>query len=296
MASFTADGLHLRSNDSGKAGAFAGFDAKRAGWDTLNFAAVRLNQGKTFEIAIDAFEYVAVVLSGRCNIKTNRGDFEEVGRRDSVFTGMPYAVYLPPQTEFEIEALTDDFEFACCWAPTEKQHPATLITPRDIQVQLLGAGNASRQMCRVLGPDFAAERLLVYELYTPGGNWSSYPPRKHDRHRTDEKGTVLEAQMNRFSLYKFDRPTGYAYQRVYSADGKSDVLALARQHDVVLMPSGYYTLVSAPGATTYTLNFLAGSSRTFAASTDPDYGWVADTLTGPDPRLPIVDLGMEIGR
>ena len=295
MASFTADGLHLRANDAGKAGAFAGFDARRAGWDTLNFAAVRLNKGKTFEIAIDAFEYIAVVLSGRCNIKTNRGDFSGIGRRDSVFTGMPYAVYLPPQTEFEIEALTDNFEFACCWAPTEKEHSASLVTPQDIELQLLGGGNFSRQMCRIIGPEFAADRLLVYELYTPGGNWSSYPPRKHDAHRTDDKGTVLEAQLNRFSFYKFDRPTGYAYQRVYSADGNSDVLAQVRQHDVVLMPSGYYTLVSAPATTTYTLNFLAGSSRTFAARVDPDYGWVAQTTVGVDPRLPVVDLGMELG-
>ena len=80
----------------GRAGAFAALDAKRAGWDTMNFAAIRLGQDKTFEIAIDAFEYVAVVLSGRCNIRTNKGDFEGVGRRDSVFSGLPYAVYLPP--------------------------------------------------------------------------------------------------------------------------------------------------------------------------------------------------------
>lgn len=295
MASFTPDGLHLRADDAGKAGAFAAVDARRAGWDTMNFAAVRLGKDKTFEIAIDAFEYVAVILSGVCNIKTNRGDFDAVGRRDSVFSGMPYAVYLPPHTEFEIQALTDNFEFACCWALTEKDQAARLIEPRDIEMEILGAGNASRQMCRVIGSDFPADRLLAYELYTPGGNWSSYPPHKHDTHRTDEKGKVLEAQLNRFSFYKFDRPTGYAYQRVYSADGNSDVLVRARQHDIVLMPSGYYSLVSAPGATTYTLNFLAGSTRTFAFHTDPDCAWVSAALSGVDPRLPIVDLGMEIG-
>ena len=295
MARFTPDGLHFRASDSGKAGAFTAFDAKRAGWDTLNFAAVRLSKDKTFEIAIDAFEYVAVVLSGRCNIKTNRGDFNVVGRRDSVFGGMPYAVYLPPQTEFEIEALTDNFEFACCWAPTEKDHAARLIEPRDIGVQILGAGNTSRQICHVIASDFPADRLLAYELYTPGGNWSNYPPQKHDTHRTDEKGKVLEAQLHRFSFFKFDRPTGYAYQRLYSADGSSDVLMRAQQHDVVLMPSGYHTLASAPGTTTYSLNFLAGSSRTFATNADPNYSWLSATLSGIDPRLPVVDLGMEIG-
>ncbi len=295
MARFTADTLHIQADDRGRAGAFAALDAKRAGWDTLNFAALRLGKSRTFEIAIDAFEYVAVVLSGRCNIRTNRGDFDNVGRRTSVFSGMPYALYLPPHTEFEIEAITDDFEFASCWAPTEKQHPAKLIKPNDVELLLLGGGNCSRQMNRLLGGDFPAERLLVYELYTPGGNWSSYPPQKHDTHKTDDKGKVLEAQLNRFSFYKFDRPTGYAYQRVYSADKGSDVTMMARQHDIILMPAGYYTMVSAPGTTTYTLNFLAGSTREFAASDDADYAWARQLLPGMDPRLPLVDPGLEVG-
>ena len=169
MASFTAETLHIPAEDTGRAGAFAALDAKRAGWETLNFAAVRLGKSRTFEIAIDAFEYVAVVLSGRCNIRTNRGDFENVGRRDNVFCGMPHALYLPPQTEFEIEAITDDFEFASCWAPTEKEHPPKLIKPNEAELLLLGGGNCSRQMNRLIGGDFTADRLLVYELYTPGG-------------------------------------------------------------------------------------------------------------------------------
>ena len=294
MASYTAESLHIRAEDRGRAGAFAALDAKRAGWDSMNFAAVRLGAGKTFEVAIDAFEYVAVILSGRCNIHTNRGDFEGVGRRDSVFSGLPYAVYLPPHTEFAIESLSENFEFASCWAPSERESQARLISPGDIEVRLLGGGNCSRQMCRIIGGAFPADRLLVYELYTPGGNWSSYPPHKHDRHTTDERGKVLEAQLNRLSFFKFDRPTGYAYQRVYDRGQGWDALMMARQHDIVLMPQGYYTLVSAPGGAAYTLNFLAGSTRDFAYSDDPDYSWARDVVTGMDPRLPLVDLGMEI--
>ena len=296
MAIYNAASLHFPADDQGKAGAFAALDAKRAGWDTMNFAAVRLGEGKTFEVAIDNFEYVAVVLSGRCNIRTNKGDYEGLGRRGSVFAGLPYAVYLPPNTEFAIESLSDDFEFASCWAPSEQERQPKLIAPRDIELRLLGGGNCSRQMCRIISGAFPADRLLVYELYTPGGNWSSYPPHKHDTHRTDERGNVLEAQLNRFSFYKFDRPTGYAYQRVYAADGSWDVQMMARQHDIILMPAGYYTMVSAPGTATYTLNFLAGSTRDFAYSEDPDYSWAGDLLPGLDPRLPLVDLGMEIGR
>ncbi len=295
MTRFSAESLHFPANDKGRQGAFAALDAKRAGWETMNFAALRLGKGKTFEIAIDAFEYVAVVLSGRCNIRSSKGDFDGVGRRDSVFSGLPYAVYLPPGTEFEIESLSDNFELASCWTPSEKEHAPKLIRPQDVELRMLGGGNCSRQMCQIMGGDFPADRLLVYELYTPGGNWSSYPPQKHDTHRADEKGVVLEAQLHRFSFYKFDRPTGYAWQRVYPADKSADVTLMARQHDIILMPGGYYTLVSAPGTTTYTLNFLAGSARTFAASDDPDYAWLRDTFTGLDPRLPVVDLGLEVG-
>ncbi len=295
MRAYSGDSLHIRASDQGKAGAFATLDAKRDGWDTMNFAAVRLGRGRTFEIAIDAFEFVVVTLRGRCNVRTNRGDFEGLGRRDSVFTGLPYALYLPPGAEFEIEALTEDFEFAACWAPTEREYAPRLVQPGDVELQLLGGGNCSRQICRVIGGGFPADRLLAYELYTPGGNWSSYPPRKHDRHQTDDSGRVLEAQLKRFSFFKFDRPTGFAIQRVYAADGRFDATMLARQHDIVLMPEGYYSLASGPGATTYSLNFLAGSTRDFAASEDPNYAWARDMRPSLDPRLPLVDMGMEVG-
>ena len=295
MATYTADSLRIPASDSGRDGAFAALDARRAGWDTLNFAAVRLGRGKTFEIAIDAFEYVAVVLGGRCTIRTSKGDFENIGRRENVFSGLPYAVYLPPGSEFEIESLSENFEFASCWTPTEVEHPARLITPQDVEMRLLGGGNCSRQMNRLIGSRFPASRLLAYELYTPGGNWSSIPPHKHDRHRAEERGKVLEAQLNRFSFYKFDRPTGYAYQRVYAADKGWDVTMRARQHDLVLMPQGFYTLVSAPGTVTYTLNFLAGSTRDFAYSDDPDYAWLGAAPGALDARLPLVDMGMEVG-
>jgi len=295
MAEFSRGGLHICSVDRGRAGAFAAVDAKRAGWDSLNFAALRLHAGKTFQVAIDSFEYVAVVLGGRCALRSNRGDFPSIGRRDDVFRGLPYALYLPPGTEFEIEALSETLEIASCWAPTEREGEARLIQPSDVRRRMLGGGNCSRQMNEIIDGDFPAQRLLVYELYTPGGNWASMPPQKHDRHRTDERGTVLEAQLQRLSFFKFDRPRGYAYQRVYDADSNFDVLVPARQHDIVLMPSGYYSLVNAPGAACYTLNFLAGSTRVYAASADPDYSWLQPELAALDPRLPLVDMGMEIG-
>ena len=168
----------------------------------MNFAAVRLSAGRTFEIAIDAFEYVAVILSGRCNIRTNKGDFNQVGRRESVFAGMPYALYLPriPNSRLKPSATTSSLPRV---GRQQKRQSGALDHPAR-----RGSAIARWQKCvtsnvRVIGSGFPADRILVYELYTPGGNWSSYPPHKHDTHKTDDKGNVLEAQLNRFSFFKF---------------------------------------------------------------------------------------------
>ncbi len=145
----------------------------------------------------------------------------------------------------------------------------------------------------MLPPGFDCERLVVVEVYTPSGNWSSYPPHKHDEHRVDEEGELLEADLEEIYFYKLDRPEGYAYQRVYTSDGDLDELVQARDGDVVLVPEGYHPVVSAHGYTTYYLNFLAGSAQSLANSDDPDYEWIKDTWREKDPRLPIVDMSME---
>ncbi len=290
---YTAENMLIRSQDKGQAGTFASVNAQQAGWDYLNMAAVRLNKGKTFEIQIDDYEWVCVILGGTCNIKTSKGDFMDVGRRPNVFSGMPYAVYLPRNTEFEIEALSDGFEFASCWVPTDKDYPAQLITPEDCQIEIRGGGNATRQINGIVPPGFNCHRIVAVEVYTPSGNWSSYPPHKHDVHKTDDKGNLLEADLEEIYFYKIDNPMGYAYQRVYNDDRSIDAVMMAQNHDTVLVPEGYHPVVSAHGYTTYYLNFLAGSAQSLANSDDPDYTWVKDTWTFKDPRLPIVHHGME---
>jgi 5-deoxy-glucuronate isomerase len=206
---------------------------------------------------------------------------------------MPYAVYLPRNTDFEITALTDGFEVASCWVPTDQNFPAQLVTPADIQIELRGGGNATRQISDILPPGFNCHRLVVVEVYTPSGNWSSYPPHKHDVHREDDDGNILEADLEEIYFYKFDRPGGYAFQRVYNDDRSIDAVMMAQEHDAVLVPEGYHPVVSAHGYTTYYLNFLAGSAQSLANTDDPAYTWVKNTWTFQDPRLPIVDHGME---
>lgn len=285
--------LLVPSQDQGETGLFAGITAVEAGWTHLNMAARRLNAGMTHSGQTGDFEIAHVVLGGRCHVRFTGGEYLNIGRRANVFSGMPWAVYLPPGVDYEIEALTDGFEVASCWVMAGAEFPAKLVTPGDSAIELRGGENASRQINSILPPGFPCQRIVAVEVYTPGGNWSSYPPHKHDIHRVGADGTLLEADLEEFYFYKIDRPEGYAYQRVYTDDRHLDELVLARSHDIVLVPEGYHPVVSAPGYTTYYLNFLAGSAQSLANSDDPAYAWVKAHWKTLDPRLPLVSHAME---
>jgi 5-deoxy-glucuronate isomerase len=290
---YTAETMLIKSQDTGGTGVFAEVRAEQAGWDLLNVQVRRMNKGMRWFHQAGEYEYAHVILGGVCHVRTSQGDFPQVGRRPDVFSGMPYAVYLSRHSDFEIEALTDDLEVATCRVPTDEDHPAQLVTPADSEIELRGGANASRQINSIIPPGFDCHRIVCVEVYTPGGNWSSYPPHKHDVHREDEQGHILEADLEEIYFYKIDRPQGYAYQRVYNDDRSLDAVMVARPHDIVLVPEGYHPVVSAHGYTTYYLNFLAGSAQSLASSDDPDHAWVKNDWTTLDPRLPVVDHGME---
>lgn len=282
---------HFPAQTDPDARVFARVSAEQAGWRYLNMVALQLDAGKTFGITVGDYEYLTVILGGVCDIRTNRGNFQEVGRRFDVFTGMPYAVYMPRQTEFEIEALTDDFAMASCWASTDQDHALKLITPKASRLQLHGGGSASYQVNTIIEPGFDCHRLTAREIYTPGGNWAHYPPHKHDQHRTDPDGTLLEAALEEIFFYKLDKPHGFAIHRLYGED--YDVSVTAKHNDLVVVPKGYHTMASAHSFTTYTLNVTAGSAQSLAHQIDPHYAWMSETWTHKDPRLPIVTHGME---
>lgn len=285
---YTSETMLVKSKDTGGTGEFARVRAEDAGWDYLNMSAMRLNKGQTYGDNTRDYENAIVILGGVCRIKTSDGDFDRVGNRPNVFSGMPYALYLSRNKDFEIEALTDGFEFASCWVPTDRDYPTQLVTPDMSNIEIRGGGNATRQINGILPPGFNCHRIVCVEVYTPSGNWSSYPPHKHDVHREDANGNLLEADLEEIYFYKIDKPEGYAYQRVYNDDRSIDGLMMAQNHDAVLVPEGYHPVVSAHGYTTYYLNFLAGSAQSLANSDDPTYAWVKDTWESQDPRLPIV--------
>jgi 5-deoxy-glucuronate isomerase len=266
--------------------------AEQAGWELLNFELRQIAQGESWGRPTEEGELGLVILGGACAVKSNRGEWSRIGGRPHVFGGMGSALYLPRHSEFELTALTPDFEVAACWVPSDQDHPAKLVTPQDSAIEIRGGHNATRQINSIFPPGFDCHRLVCVEVYTPGGNWSSYPPHKHDTHREDNKGNLLEADLEEIYFYKFQRPSGFAMQRVYNDDRTLDAAMVAYTNDIVLVPYGYHPVSAAYGCDCYYLNFLAGSAQSLANQDDPDLAWIQETWTGLDPRVPLVHRGM----
>lgn len=253
-----------------------------SGFEYLEFAVRKLAPGSTYEEHTGARELCIVILGGTCSVHTSDQSWKHVGKRANVFKGLPYAVYLPIGTTFSVTAETS-CELAFCYCRATSPFPARLVTPDDIEVEIRGAGNATRQINHILKPAFPADRLLIVEVYTPSGNWSSYPPHKHDVHNPPG-----EVDLEEIYYYRIDKPEGYAIQKVYSTDRRLDHTLTIRDGELVLIPEGYHPVVAAHGYNVYYLNALAGSARSMAASDDPDYAWVRETWRDKDPRLPLV--------
>ena len=264
-------------------------DPATAGWEHLHFEARQLAAGGRWSWHTGGNELGLIVLGGRCMVQSNHGNWEAVGERANVFAGLPHALYLPRHTEFVLTALAP-LEIGYGWCAATEDYPARLITPAEVGVEIRGGDNVTRQINSVIPPGFPCERLVMVEVYTPGGNWSSFPPHKHDVHRTGPDGELLEADLEEIYFYKFDRPSGFAYQRIYTDDRSTDELLLCQDCDVALVPHGYHPVVAAPGSTAYYLNFLAGSAQSLAASDDPAYAWVKQSYTATDPRIPIYSV------
>ena len=269
---------------SGAPGEVLSVSQERAGWQTISLRVIRLEKHQKQIVSQPLEELALVMLGGRAAIRADGERWESVGARSNVFAGMPHALYLPLGTQqVEIETLTDTCEIAVCGARATRKFPASLIYPSSVEVEIRGGGNATRQINHILKPDFPADRLLVVEVYTPSGNWSSYPPHKHDVHNPPG-----EVDLDEIYFYKISQPEGFAIQRVYTRDGRRNETLTVRDNELVLIPEGYHPVVAAHGYDCYYLNVLAGSARSMAATDDPDYAWVRGTWNAKDPRLPLV--------
>ena len=246
----------------------------------MSFFVRRLLPGGSFQTRTRQEEAAFVLLGGTAVVDWGEGK-REIGRRKNVFDGLPYTVYLPADAAVAFVAETP-CEIAECRVPSQARLQPRVVTPKDVVSSLRGGGNSSRQIVDVISPSFPADKLVVIEVYTPGGNWSSYPPHKHD---TDTPPT--ESDLDEIYYYRISQPTGFALQHLYQGKHTQECTVKAQDGDVVLVHSGYHTVVAGPGYDVYYLNFLAGSSRILAVTDDQHHAWIRSTWDSPDPRLPL---------
>jgi 5-deoxy-glucuronate isomerase len=252
-----------------------------AGWSYLSFRVLRVAGRASLDTHEE--EIVVVPIAGDAVVNAD-GVASEVGGRAHAFAGVPHSLYLPRDTHAELEGHA---ELALCGALAERRREVRPIAADEVQIDVRGAGNATRQISHIVKPDFPAERILVVEVYTPAGNWSSYPPHKHDEERGDVEAILEE------TYYFRTRPSqtgAFAVQRLYSPRHGVDLTETVRDGDLLLVPYGYHTTAAAHGYDLYYLNALAGDRRTMQAADDPDLAWTRAAWEGlqPDPRVPLV--------
>ena len=217
---YTADNILVTPSSSpDDPGLILSVTPDSAGWDYISFQARRLDTGQSWSFQTGDAELAIVNLTGTYTVDSSRGSWPHIGGRSSVFDAAAHALYLPRHTDFTIAA-EQGGEFAVTWVPTDQDHEPWLIRPQDVEVSVRGGDNVSRQINDLLPPGSPVHRLVLVEVYTPSGNWSSYPGHKHDVHIEDASGNLIEADLEEVYFYKTDRPEGYAYQRVYT-DGRS---------------------------------------------------------------------------
>jgi 5-deoxy-glucuronate isomerase len=274
--------VHSKHLADGQAGELLNFSREGVQWEWMSMSVRRLKPGDKYETKLQGEEVAFVILGGRCNADWGKGA-QIIGGRRNVFDGFPYCLYLPSGHSVKFTAETV-CEIAECRVPSTAKLEPRLVTPKDVFSGLRGGGNASRQIVDIVRPDFPADKLVVIEVYTPGGNWSSFPPHKHDVHNPP-----AEVDLDEIYYYRIDRPQeGFALQRLYSADKSQDFTVRAEDGDAVLVRSGFHPVVAGPGYNVYYLNFLAGTSRTLSVTEDPNHVWLKSTWKETDPRLPLV--------
>jgi 5-deoxy-glucuronate isomerase len=268
----------------------------QAGWNLLNFNARHLRNGETITGDTLDNEYIFVLLAGDFSAYTSKGNWKTTHGRKDVFSGLPYALYLPPHTTYTLKSESEALDIACGWCKCDTPHNEQFITPQDVKnkgIEYRGGDNANRQINSILPPGSDSQRLVCVEVYTPSGNWSSYPPHKHDTRKIDSQtGRLLEASLEEIYFYKIDKPQGFAIQKIYTDDNSINEFVEAKNNDLVIIPRGYHPVIAGHGYNIYYLNILAGSDQSLASSDDPSHKWIYGTWKGQDPRIPMVTLEM----
>jgi 5-deoxy-glucuronate isomerase len=257
-----------------------------AGWAYTGLIVVHLAPGEARNVEIDGVELAVVPLRGSARVEAD-GTVIDLAGRDSVFTALTDLAYVPLGAALQLSSV-DGAELALATARATRRFEPAYVPAGGVPVEVRGAGRATRQVNDLLAPgSFAgADKLCVVEVLTPDGNWSSYPPHKHDTASEDEVAN------EEIYFFKINGESGFGIHRTYTTDGELDETVTVRDGDVFLVPRGYHgPSIAAPGHHMYYLNVLAGphDERSMAFCDDPAHHWIRDSWDGqpPDPRCPL---------
>ncbi len=259
---------NLRIKPSGTHGRIHHVTPEGAGWTYVGFDVHLLRSGETLSEKTCDREVCLVLVAGRAKVETGGRSFDEIGERLSPFSGPPWSVYVPAGASWRVTATTE-VELAVCSAPGGGTHAARLIGPDRVGTETRGAGTNTRRVANILPEGEPAHSLLVVEVITPAGHWSSYPPHKHDRDALPDESLLEETYYHRL-----DPPQGYALQRIYTDDRSLDETLVVEDRDVALVPRGYHPVGAPHGYSLYYLNVMAGPKRTWRFWNDPAHAWM----------------------
>ncbi len=256
---------HARS----ESGSILSVTPESAGWNHVGFEVCQLEPGETLARETGDREACLVLLAGKARISAGGHDFGTIGERNSPFEGKPWSVYVPARSRYEVTSETQ-LELALCSAPGAGKYPARLIRPEDLRIETRGDGTNQRFVCNILPEEEPAESLLVVEVITPGGHWSSYPPHKHD-----SAAPEAETQLEETYYHRLKPAQGFALQRVYTDDRSIDETMAVEDGDCVMVPRGYHPVGAPHGYDLYYLNVMAGPERAWRFRNDPAHEWIA---------------------
>jgi 5-deoxy-glucuronate isomerase len=245
--------------------------AADAGWRYVGFSEHRLDRGDGFELAPDEQEIAIIVMEGAVGVEAGTLRYGSLGSRNSVFEGPPAPVLLVAPGETIAVRAEDAATVVVAQAPAGADGATRLIEAGEVLVEQRGHGDTERRIHHLLPPTAPAARLILFEVFTPGGHWSSYPPHKHDT-----EDPPREAYLEEVYYYRFARREGWAFARLYTADRSLDMSFAPRDGDVILVPRGFHPVAAAPGYDTYYLNVMAGPHRAWHFTLDTEHAWLMD--------------------
>ena len=263
--------VDLLIKPSGASGKVHDITPAVAGWRYVGFGLHRLAVGDRVAESTGEREVLLVLIEGKAIVSAGGQALGELGERLTVFDGRPpYSVYVPGGSDWCAQAVTD-CTLAVCHAPSKGGgHPVRVITPGEVAPVQRGKGANARTIHPILMEDRDwADSLLVTEVYTPSGHWSSYPPHRHDNDAPPDITYLEETYYHRISP-----PQGFGVQRVYTEDGDLDQTMAFGDGDVVLVPRGHHPVGAPYGCAVYYLNVMAGPVRRRRFKNHPDHDWI----------------------